>query len=227
MWADTSEFMLSAILAILLSTQTTASPQLIDIEGLSTEKAGDLVLAGFEHRPIIAISQQKIFGPPGMVELKLAESPERRGSGCERRVWTTSFLLPIEGRIGTGRMQPPYASREVALSSNLPCELAIYSELSAELSVERGVELVAALKSFALEATAVRFRCSDSTRSGLCRDDERIRAALRDLRAWHVKENSGEAVMWLGEPQQTVTEVRFIFPDPQVVKINRFVPAPP
>ncbi|WP_054588010.1 hypothetical protein [Sphingopyxis macrogoltabida] len=95
------------------------------------------------------------------------------------------------------------------------------------MSVERGVELIAALKSFALEATAVRFRCSDSTRSGLCRDDERIGAALRDLRAWHVKENGGEAVMWLGEPQQIVTEVRFIFPDPHVVKINRFVPAPP
>ncbi|WP_447762237.1 hypothetical protein [Sphingopyxis panaciterrae] len=218
--------MTSLAAPILLALQAATVPQLIDIEGLSTEKAGKLILAGQAHRPIVAIGEQPAFGPPGLVELKLAESPVRLDKGCHRRMWTARFLLPVEGHSGTGGLQSPYAVDEVALVPSRPCELAAYSTLASPLAAGRGLELLAALRSFGAVSAKLRFRCSDSTASDLCRDDAHMKMALRDLPVWHIASRDGEAVMWLGVPGQVVTEVRFDPDRTGPITLDRRIPAP-
>lgn len=218
--------MMAFPILLLLAGQAAVPPQLIDIEGLSTKEAGELILAGNEHRDIVAIGPESntSLAPPGQEILELAESPVRSETGCRRRLWIATFQLPVEGRRGANGLRGVRATDEVALASDRPCELKIYSGLGPGVSPERGLALLAELRAIANNTRSARFECKDSTGSGFCRNDANIRATLGNTPTWHIMEKNGEAVLWLGGRGDGFTEARFGASD--VVKIDRRIPAP-
>lgn len=233
---------LAAAVSALLAVAAPAASQpaeessvsLAQIEGLSPAQTGDLMLQGREHGEVVAIWSD-VFGlqPPGTVDLFLAETPERLEMGCSRVLWRGTVPRKGEFELG-GAVSPRFrAERQVALSPNLPCELAQYADLrgeadSARIHERRAIALIGAVRALS-DDEQLEFRCENEVPGEFCERDHLVRGTMRNQQVSSVRPGSdrvnGEVT--LGDyPRTPLVEVTLDGPDDTAVKIRRFVPPP-
>ena len=213
-------------LALMLA-QAATNLSLSQAKELSPAAAGDAILHDKQHGPIEAFDTTTAgLLPAGVVMGHLVERPTTAGSACVRRVWTVQFRAALGADIGTAIAESTYSTQEIALSSNGICPSGRYVHLNPDVDVDQGREALAMLKEVSARKSRVGIRCSDETSSGLCSDNDAIRAALRGLKPWAITDSDQDILIWLGVRGDVVTELRFASDQRSQVVVTRRVPPP-
>jgi hypothetical protein len=216
------------ILTALLLLATQGPPTLAATQQGAPEAAGDLVLAGHDHGPIarIVIPVNQGMNPPGLIERQLVETPVAGAEGCSRKRWNVTFFHGPAVTRDEAPFQNAYATTEVALSGAAGCPNDGYTRLNTDVQPAQGFAALRYLDDLRLRGAKARFTCSDKTSSHLCAGPAKIRQALAMLTPWAVTLEDGDTLLWLGEPGQVVTEVRYRLDRPGRVAVRREIPAP-
>lgn len=94
------------------------------------------------------------------------------------------------------------------------------------LSIEEALRALRYLRQIRSGKAKIRFSCSDSTGSNLCRTPQEIRRELTRLPAFLVTKSGGNVELVLGKRGQTVTVVSYSETARDDVTVERRVPAP-
>lgn len=212
--------------ALLASSQSV--PTIAALEGLPPEAVGEVVLAGRDHSRIEAVEiPVPDFAPPGVVQLHLVEQASRQLGGCVRRRWTAAFHPPTpESPKSAAVLRRAYSVTEVALPSEAGCSGAEFASLNSGLPVEAALGALAYLTDVRSGKAEVRFSCTDTTGSDLCRSPRTIRQELAGLPAWAVTTRGAATELWLGDRGRAVTAFRFTDRGSLEVTVHREIPAP-
>jgi hypothetical protein len=218
--------MLLALLGLALLTPSEAAPSIGSIEGLQPAAIGEVLLRGRDHGVIERVAPDHGFGPPGMVKLKLTERPSPISGGCLRKQWTATFYHNPASADGTAIFSDASVTSEVALPTTSGCKKGEFVHVNPGLNIEEALSALGHLQQVRSGAAKVRFSCSDSTGSRLCRTPEFIRQELSRLPAWAVTKRNGNIEFWLGEPGQVVTAVNYSETALGRVRVQRRIPPP-
>lgn len=217
------------ILATLLLLQT-PTPTLADVLRLPPRRAGDLLLAGQDHRPIdtVAVAPSRGPAPPGVEEVHLVERAAAAADGCTRRRWTVSFHYKPGNDRGEARLSTAYAAVEVALPGTGGCNAATpFVHVNPGLDAAEAIRGLRQLRQTVSPSARAGIACTDATRSDLCDGgNDAVRRRLQALTPWAVSRQGNDTVFWLGMQGGIVTEVRFAPGSPDRVIVDRRVPAP-
>ena len=214
------------MLLAVLASEPMPTVTLGEVEALPPEQAGELVLAGREHEPIVSVTRIGGMLPPGITELELIERARPVPGGCVRRSWTAVFNDPAAGQEAARPLSTLRGKEQVALPSGRGCPASGYTGRDAATSRERALELLRVLDRALARGSAPTFECRDETGGDLCASPAKIRTALAALRPWGVGERLGTAEYWLGIPGQVITKVRFRPDQPGQVSVLRLIPPP-
>lgn len=198
------------------------------IERLSPRAAGDLILKGQEHRPIVGIETPPNIGPGpiGIVERDLVERPMVRSGGCLRTRWKVKFEHEGGTSAKSAKLSATYARTEVGLPLTSGCDNASFVSISPEISPEEALAALRYLNDIRSGKAAIQFFCFDEVSSGLCNGDDATRGGLASVAPWQVLRRDGSTLIWLGEPGQIATEVRYPVASPGHIMVNRRIPPP-
>lgn len=210
----------------LLATQ--GPPTLAAIETLSPEAAGETILAGHQHGPIVKIiaPKQRGMDAPGYLRGEMVERAEAGAEGCSRRRWKIAFFQGRNATTGEAALESVSATTEIVLSGPAGCPDDGYTLLNGDIEPAQAFADLRYLDDLRLRNARAEIRCSDQTGSRLCADPRKVREALAKLSPWAVMREDGQTIFWLGVPGQVVTEVRYRFDRPSQVTVERSVPAP-
>ena len=214
------------ILAALMLALAPGEVTLGAVERLPPAAAGDLVLAGKEHRPIKTVARRPAHGmdPPGLIQLELVEAAVADTDGCVRRRWTASFMQPPGGE---ARLTDAYAGTEISTARSGSCAGASYVHLNPGVTRAEAVAVLERLKLVASGRIKPDFSCKDETRSVLCNDIVTFRRELGRQRPWAVNREDGDLEVWLNAPgQSAVTKVLFRSGPGNQVAVSRRYPPP-
>ena len=216
------------ILSMLLALQAAPAPKLSDIAALSPRAAGDLLLRGETHAPIVAVEPRPQVGLmlPGESELALVEQPVATPQGCVRGRWIIVFQPDRASGDPSPRVDRMRKTTEIARSTRRGCAGAVYVGLANGLSTSDGFDALARLERVRDLRAELVFDCSDAAETGLCASDRSIRRAVATLSAWLIMRSGGEDRFWLGRPGGIVTEIRIDRARPQRIGVSRRIPAP-
>jgi len=214
------------ILATTLALTLQAAPTLAQIDDLSPQAVGEVVLAGKDHGPIarIVVPERRGMNPPGMVERQLVEQTVVGPDGCSRRRWTATFFHGPGGE-GQAKLDTTWAKTEIALPGPAGCPDDGYTMVQ-DIEPAQAFAALRRLDDLRFRGAKARFTCSDETDSHLCADPEAMRPALAKLSPWAVLREGGQTVFWMGTPGGVVTQVRYDPAQPERVTVQRAVPAP-
>lgn len=206
---------------------SSAVPTLADILRLTPAAAGERVLAGRAHAPIVAVVEppQRGPAPPGEIALQLVEAAAAQDGGCTRQRWSARFGHGADTGREAARLAGVHTSTEIALSRGGACPDAPYVRLNPGAAPDAGFAALGQLERIRFRQARVRLTCTDSTVSGLCEVGGTVRE-LAALTPWAISCAGAEMVIWLGTPGQTVTEVRLNAAMPDRAVVSRRVPAP-
>jgi hypothetical protein len=220
--------MLLPLLLPLLLTSSQASPTLGSILAQPPEAAGEAILQGRDHGRIekVAPAPRRGMDPPGLVQIELLEQPLATSRGCVRTRWTASFHQPSGAAESAATFADAYATTEVALPSASGCSNSRFVHVNPGLSSEEALDALAFLDELRAPASTVALSCADRTGSGLCGTPHRIRQELARLSPWVVTRAAGNIELWLGEPGQIVTAIRYSAAHRDRIEVERSVPAP-
>jgi hypothetical protein len=213
----------------LSAAQVPSAPALAEVEALSPLRAGERLLRGRDHRPIIAAHRapRQTMAPPGQTEYELLEAPLRREGGCVRRRWTARFVARPPARPADVRIFADIRPREeVALPAGRACPKTGYASLSGDIGQRQAIAALRRLQRVAAGALRPTIRCTTEVDTGSCASPAATRAALRAARAWSVGQSREGTELWLGEPGQLVTIVGFPAGRPDLVTVRQKIPAP-
>lgn len=216
--------MLAALL--LLTAPAPGAPTLAQVEALPPQRAGELLLKGKAHAPIVSARRkvERYIGVPGQTDYELIEAARAIPGGCVRRRWTATFQSAGGGE-GDAVFSGVYSKTEVAVP--LPgCARARYASLNGGVDSARALDLLRALHRIGTGATPVRFDCRSEIDPRLCTGPRTMRAAIRTTPVWAISESAGVAEYWLGEPGGVVTTVKMNTAQPGAVTITREIPPP-
>jgi hypothetical protein len=202
------------------------APSLASLEHLSPAAIGDVVLRGRDHGVIESVAPDRGLDPPGVVKLKLTERPSRISGGCVRKQWTASFVSEPEKPRSSATFKDAYSAFEVALPSASGCANGQFAYVNSGMELEHALGALGHLRNLRSGKARVRFSCTDSTGSDLCRTSKAIRRELARLPAWAVTRKAGGIEIWLGQPGQIVTAVRYSETLPDQIRVDRRIPAP-
>lgn len=216
------------IFAVLMLLDAPSPPTLSAVEAVSPAAAGAMLLAGQDHGPITAVDHPSVhvMGPPGVIEIQLVERSVAGPGGCVRRRWTARFKQSPGAPRGDAVFDTARAATEVARKRNGRCPGTGYAGLSPGLDAEQALAALKHLDEVRAPRSTARFACTNSTASPLCGGDWKIRRELATLAPWQINRQGDAMVIWLGEPGQQVTEVRFDPATPARIAVNRRIPAP-
>lgn len=215
-------------LAIMLA-QAATSPTFGEAMRLSARAAGDLVLDGKQHEPIVEIvvpEAGELWPPPGLAELQLVERPTFKPIGCTRRRWIATFRSAPGVSQADAALSDARAAVEIALPQSRTCPEGQYVRLNPAVGPMEAFKTLAHLQNVRSGVSRVRFACSDTTGSSLCGSDELIQRQLAKISPWALTRQAGIMSFWLGTPGKTVTEVWFNSATPDHVFVVRKYPAP-
>jgi hypothetical protein len=220
--------MFTAFLFATLLGATDTPPTFGAVQGLSPEAVGDLLLAGQTHGVVerVAPPANRALMPPGFEELVLTERASPQGGACVRRSWTVVFSAPPGAAPAEAALSRASAVREVGLLSGAGCGAGEYVRVNGGLAMDEALAALRVLGDLRTGRAAVRFACSDDTRSGLCATPDATQAGLASQRAWLVTRKGAGVELWLGTPGGPVTAVAFLASNPVEVTVNRRVPPP-
>jgi hypothetical protein len=216
------------ILTTLILLALQSAPTLGAMERLSPQAAGEVVLAGQDHGPIVKIAPPKFPGmsAPGGVERQMVERPVASAGGCVRRRWILGFFHGPDVTQDEAALNSVSSTTEVALAGPTGCPDDGYAQLNGDITPAQAHAALGHLDDLRLRDAKAQFSCSDETRSNLCADTKTIRRELAKLSAWAVMRRNGETVFWLGGGGGAVTEVRYALTGPDRVVVERRIPAP-
>lgn len=217
--------MFEIALYILVSAQPVSDVQFMDLEGLSPQEMGGLILGGEKNAEIIEVERHQFhLQPPGFAFLRLYERPTRLNDECQRKQWDVSFHLGLRGMRGKPGLRNIYATNQVALSPSKPCEFAEYTSISGNLTTELALNALNRLKSIKLGNEPATFDCHDATESNLCKSPEIIRSSLRSAEPWHVKREGSRTILWINSGG--LTEVSLSDQERDPIMVSRRKPLP-
>lgn len=204
-----------------------ATISLAEFEQLSPGTAGDIILAGQDHAPIVAIERPARGGltPPNMVQYLLVEQPVRVDGGCTRRRWYVSFIHPPERPRGEAKASDPAAGREIALAPRGICPSGQYVRINFNLDQGTAFEGLTLLQQIRAGERRFTPECADRTHSGLCDNVETITRELAREEPWLVQIARGSLRFTLGQ-NGVVTHVYLNPASPDQVVVEREVPPP-
>ena len=217
--------MLIAVLWLLLAPAPGAIPTIGSLQGLRPAAIGEAVLKGRKHGITQSVIPDRGLDAPGVVRLKLTERPTQIPGGCLRRKWTASFYHELDAAESTAAFSDAHGAREVALPTP-GCPSGEFAHFNPGLDIDQALGALRHLRDVRSGKAKVRFSCSDSTGSQLCRTPEMIRQELGRLPAWAVSKNGPTFELWLGKGGQAVTAVSFPDTFGNEVMVERRVPAP-
>ncbi|WP_267396733.1 MULTISPECIES: hypothetical protein [unclassified Sphingomonas] len=213
-------------LAFLLA-QATDTVSLAQIRAMPPVVAGDVILRDQQHGPIEAFeSPTGGMNAPGMIDGQLVERPTATGPGCVRTRWTVKFQAAPGADISAATVIGTYPTREISWILGNVCPSGEYVHLNPGISVDQGWEALTGFRQVSAVASRTKYKCADTTSSGLCKGNKAISAALRTLAPWAITQDADEVRIWLGVPGDVVTEVRFDLKHLSQVVVTRKVPAP-
>lgn len=220
--------MLLALFASVSLTAPEAAPTIGSIRSLSPQAIGDVVLRGRDHEIIEKVEPpaNRALEPPGVVTLELTERPIATEKGCVRRRWIATFRRPPGAAESAAIFHDAYATTQVALRSASTCSTGEFAHVNPGLSIEEALSALRHLRQVRSGKAKVRFSCSDSTGSSLCRTPKIIRRELARLPAWAVTKRDGNIEFWLGKGGQVVTVVSYSDTSLDQVRVERRVPSP-
>jgi hypothetical protein len=213
--------------SIAVMSAAPAAPTLAQVEAVSPRRAGELLLGGRMLRPVVSVRRapSASINPPGWIEVELFEAPRAATGGCVRQYWQAVFRKNVNNPDETAVFQRADPRVQVALADR-GCGSPAYADVQAGVSTDRALHLLRTMRRIAVGAAATSFDCKDETSRALCGTPRTIRAELRKLSPWQVKESNGIAELWLGTPGQIVTAVTFDADRPRAVSVTRRIPAP-
>jgi hypothetical protein len=200
---------------------------LAQVESVSAQRAGQLLLGGRMLRPVVTVQRapSDSMNPPGWIEVELFEAPRAASGGCVRQYWRAVFQKNVNEPDATAVFQRADHRSQVGLADR-GCGSPAYADVQAGVSTERALRLLRTMRHIAVGAAATSFDCREETSTDLCGTPRMVRAELRNLSPWYVKESGGIAELWLGTPGQIVTAVTFDSDRPRTVSVTRRIPAP-
>jgi hypothetical protein len=218
--------MLLGYLSLISLAAAQAAPTLASIEGLSPEAVGELVLQGREHGTVVKVAPaaQGHLDPPGLVKLELTERATAIPEGCVRRRWIATFRQAPGAAEPAATLSDAWAATEVALRPSSGCPAGRFVHVNYGLGIKDALGALEYLDHIRRNKGRVRFSCSDSTGSALCRNSGTTRQELVKLSAWAVTRRGGMTELWLGEPGQIVTSVIYSEALPDRITVKRSVP---
>jgi len=220
--------MLPALLASASLTAPEAAPTIGSIRSLSPQAIGHVVLRGRDHGIVEKVEPPAVraLEPPGFVILELTERSIAIANGCVRRRWTATFSRPPGAAESAAIFHDAYAATQVALRSASTCSDGKFAHVNPGLSIEEALSALRHLRQVSSGKAKVRFSCSDSTGSSLCRSPKMIERELARLTAWAVTKRDGKIEFWLGKGEQAVTAVTYSETSLDQVTVERRVPPP-
>jgi hypothetical protein len=218
--------MLLALLWSTLPISKEAPPSLASLAGLPPAVVGEVVLKRRKHSIIESVTPDRGLDPPGVVRLKLTERLSSISGGCFRRQWTASFRHEPGTAEASAILYDAFAATEVALPTASGCANGEFVHVNPGLDNAKALSALRHLRNVRSGKAKVRFSCSDSTGSGLCRTPRTIRRELAMLPAWAVTLRNGDIEFWLGKSGQVVTAISYSATLPGHVTVERRIPAP-
>lgn len=218
--------MLLPLLSLTILSPPDAPPSLGSIEGLAPPAVGEVILSGRDHGIIESVTPDRGLDPPGVVRLILTERPSRTSDACLRRQWRTTFQHKLGAAENTAVLTDAFATNEVSLPTVPDCSNGEFAHVNPGLSIEEALSALRHLAKVRSGKANVRFACSDSTGSKLCRTPKITRQELARLPAWAVTKKNGNIEFWLGKGGQAVTAVSYSETSPDQVSVERRIPAP-
>lgn len=197
---------------------------LAQVESLPPGAAGELLLAGRAHGPIVKAERGPEGGmrPPGLVEYAFVEQARPIPGGCARTRWHASFIG--SDTAPARQFGDSYATEEVALAPADACEAASYAHLQSDTTAAAAVAALQVLRRVAEGTLPVDFTCRSSIDRRLCTGPASMRAALRQA-PWVVSVEGRHAEVWIG--QDAVVKVRFDMSRPAQVSVTKEYAPPP
>lgn len=213
------------IVALLFAAA--AAPLLGEVLRLDPAAAGERVLAGRPHAPIVEVlDRTRPMQAPGTHSIELVERASRLAGGCTRQQWTATFFAGPGLRKGQAALRHAHPRTQVALSPGGECPASGYVHLNPGVGPGRALAALADLERLRTGRLKVTLTCTDQTGSRLCTSDAAMRRELVQLTPWALSRRGDVLLFWLGTPGQTVTEVSFDPASPTRVGIGRRIPAP-
>jgi hypothetical protein len=213
--------------ALLLAAVQEAPPMLAEIRDLPPAQAGERVLAGENHRPIVSTLQPCCMMAP-WYNYHLMEAPVAIAGGCVQVVWQARFVSPRGGDPPTAALQKVLKFTGVARAIDGTCPAHGYTYST--LPPARVVELLAAWK-IVLSSRKTKFECADASPTQLCGGAGHIREDLGEKWVGGLEEEGGLVKLTLNmplvnAPAQIYTDIVFD-PDGKLpVRVIRKVPPP-
>jgi hypothetical protein len=214
------------LLILTLFTSPEAPPSIASIEDLEPSAIGEIVLKGREHGIVESVTPDRGLDPPGVVRLNLTERPSAILRGCVRRKWTATFRHRPGVGEKTAILSDAFMTTEASLPTVSGCSNGEFAHVNPGMSVDEALSALRHLMQVRNGKAKVRFSCSDSTGSRLCRTPRTIRRELAKLPAWAVTKRDGKIEFWLGDRGQTVTAVSYSETWLDQVSVERRIPAP-
>lgn len=217
--------MIAALLPPLGSS--VAAPTVAEVQRLAPSTAGELLLRGHPHGPIVSVAQLPPQpGPPGPVEFQLLEAPAAAHGGCTRRSWTAQFAAASGTGAQNAVFQQAYPVDEVGLMGPECCAAAHYVLVRQRLDPMRALQMLRTFTAITSGTLKASFSCRTVPHDDLCASEETMRRALAETPPWVVQASGASAEFWLKRNSATVTIVRFEGDQPGRVSLERKYPAP-
>jgi len=227
-WSISRRTGIAMIFSALMMLLQQPEPIILDeVLLLPPAEAGDLVLSGKTHGPIVSVHEVNAnMKPPYVVQLQLVEEAKRSGWGCSRTRWTANFQTNNGHTLGRAVLKNTTGAPEIKLAPENSCGQSDYVYLNPGLNKEAGFAALMWLEGVLAGSDGQRFICADNTGSGLCDDVGMIRQKLAALQPWAVTPKKGHIELWLGTPGEAVTALRFQPRVPELIDIERRIPPP-
>ena len=224
-------FAMAPALALASAPAAAAQDRVLweDLDGLTPREIGELVLADEDHREIIEVSYQAGgMRPPGTADVALVEMPRQRGEFCQRATWRTTLVTQAPARPERlGLQSSIWKDVELAPYTGVPCLFMRYTRVPSTPDPEVWSARLAQLQAFWEGDRA--YICEDRTGGQLCGTDAAVRAEIRWLHPWNVREerDGTASEFWLGtRGQGPVTAVTVPHDAAAPVEIVRRYPPP-
>ena len=181
-------------------------------------------LAGERHGPIQRMerpgSSPSYF--PGVDTFDLIEVPGHEAAGCTRRRWHVS--VPREG---TAFQRTVAVSSSIEVTMEQPdCSGADYARINPGLAPAEAIAVLQRLHQLDFLGMRLVLACGEGVKDRQCNRGHSLAEVIAGLRPWLVGRKEQEFYIWLGQPGQLVTEVRFAAGNPSSTQASRRIPAP-
>lgn len=167
------------IVTALFLLSASVAPTLDQITTLAPGAAGEVILAGRDHRAVVKLDLRPTAAPMPWPtkEVWLTEVPARERRGCVRYVWEAMFDRKPETETASAGLGQVTRNTEIALPTAQGCPADGYAHINPGISPSQGFSMLARLTAIRTARTPD-LSCVDETQSGLCSAPQRVRHAL-------------------------------------------------